>query len=276
MLKIIFAILLFIISIILFTILYVYYKLVNQTQIISVVNTPNPVLSFPTQTPSKIPSILRTFTPYPTQPRATTKYPLTEQVIKGLFTAPLGSNYITPYSQTLYDELFISNIKEDIIERFIEENPNKTITFNCYILYTNIFYPSDGTTQQGSVTSVGQGDHVLDQVQESSDDYESEYDIIGSYFFKNFYQYLSENTNYKVYYYDYLKKIVIPRECLIEIYNDIRETDPNNINYLFTQGEMPMDLDVFVPKISRYLYYNYRNNPNTNVKYMSWLEQCLS
>ena len=152
------------------------------------------------------------------------------------------------------------------------------MTFNCYILYTNIFYPPNEAVQQGSVMTFGPGTtYIENSNQEGSDYYQDEYDIIGSYFFQNFYKYLSQNTNYTVYYYDYLKKIIINRECLAEIYNNIRETDPNNINYmLFTMGEMPMDLDVFVPKISKFLYYNYRNNSNTNIKYISWLDECLS
>lgn len=269
MLKIIFSILLFLISIVLFTILYIYYKLINQKPIPTLTQKPTQKPLTPTR---------GIFTPYPTNPRATTKYPLTEQTIKALFTSPQNSNYITPFSRTIYEKLMRDNIKEDIINRFLRENPNNPPTFNCYILYTNIFYPSNGTTQQGSVMTFGPGNsYIENQVQESSNDYQDEYDIIGSYFFQNFYKYLPVNTDCKVYYYDYLKKIIIDKECLVEIYNNIRETDPNNTNYtLFTQGEMPMDLDLFIPKISRFLYYNYRNNPNTNIKYISWLQECLS
>jgi len=270
MLKIIFTVLLFLLSFVLFTILYVYYKYYKYNQ--KIITTQKPTL-VPTISSTKNP-----FTPYPTTPRATTKYPLTEQTIKKLFYPPPGNNYNTPFSLETYQNLLRSNLKDDIINRFLIENPNKIPNFDCYILYTNIFYLTNEGTQQGTVITAGPGSTDINiEHQESINEYQDEYDIIGSYFFQNLRKYLSENTNCDVYYYDYLKKIIISQECLVEIYNNIREGDQNSINYnLFILGEMPMDLDLFVPKISKFLYYNYRNNPNTSIKYFSWLNKCLS
>jgi hypothetical protein len=267
MLKIIFAILLFLLSFVLFTILYIYYKYYNLNQRII---TQKPTLS-PTIPTTKYP--LTTISPVS---RATTKYPLTEETIKKLFPPPQNNNYNPPFSLEKYEYLLNLNLKSNIIDRFNSENPGKEINFNCYILYTNIFYLTTEPTQQGTIiTAPPSGSITFNmQQQKSINEYEDEYDIIGAYFFENFYKYLSNNSPCTVKYYDYLKKITIPSDCLIEIYNYIKADDSSGY-YLFTLGQMPMDLDSFVPKISKYLYYNYKNNHSTEQKYISLLNQCL-
>lgn len=272
MVIVIVSILFIIMSIIIIgAVLYLYYKTLKES---SMVSPSSPVSPSPPRYPSSS-STPSSISLMPTERPLTTKFLYTEQVIKSIFQAPEGTPYVTSFSEELATKLYKSNIKMETYERFKYIYPHKQITFPCYILFTNVFWPKN-VTEQVNILDTSSGNYS----QEAVNQYEDEYDLIGAYFFFNFYKYLNENdknnVEYKVSYYDSLKKIVIPKKSLIEIFNKIRPDDYNSNNYnLFTLGVMPMSLDDFVPKISKYLYYNLRNNPKTAEIYTSWLNTCI-
>lgn len=232
------------------------------------------ITNIPIETP--IPTIKKpVFTNPPPIQRGSTNYPLTEQMIMLKF----NKKYYTPYSQEIFNDLLQKNINQNITERFFKNNPNKNLSLNCYVLYTNTFIPEQ-KRQQGSNLQISGSQNVYfeDEIIENVSDFPEDYDIIGAYFFYNIDKFLPPNSNClnTIYYYDLTKKIVIDKQCLSYIYSNIKgniENDNNNY-FMFTNGEMPMDLDNFVPRISKYLFYGFGVNIETIEKYNIWKQNC--
>lgn len=192
-----------------------------------------PISSSPTVTAVVKP--LPTLPPFSivTPPPVTTKYPLTEQAVLMTFTQPTSIPYKTKYSQTIFNNLFTSQQKDDVIRRMYTDHKNiDTPSLNCYALYTNVFlYPYQGV-----------------------DTYSAEYDIIGAYFIMNLKNYIPDTSS--ISYYDNTKKIVISADILQQVMTYWNLKDSTN-KFFFSGGEMPMLLDDFVPRLSKYLFSNY-------------------
>jgi hypothetical protein len=179
-------------------------------------------------TPTLPPFVLPTIAP------VTTKYLLTEQVILLNFPAAPGLPYKTFASQTIFDNMFKKQQSPSILTLMYKDG--KSIdppAFECYALYTNIF------------TNAYSG---------TNDTFSNEYDIIGAYFVMT----LLSLPNVSLKYYDNTKKILITSDILALVMTTWALTNPTN-QFLFSGGEMPMLLDDFVPRISRYLFSNYAN-----------------
>ena len=177
----------------------------------------------------------------PTPAPVITKYLLTEQAILLNFPASPGQPYKTFASQTVFDSLFKKQQNSNILSLMYKDG--KSIdppAFGCYALYTNIF------------TNAYSG---------TDDTFSNEYDIIGAYFITS----LLSLPNVSLKYYDNLKKILITADVLTLVMTTWGLTNPTN-QFLFSGGEMPMLLDDFVPRISRYLFANYANRMITDYK----------
>ena len=192
------------------------------------------------QTPSPTPLIPK-FVPVTPAP-ITTLYPLTEQTILLNFQALPSNPYSTTYSKEIFTDLFTKQQTKDILVKM--SNDGKKIyppTFTCYALYTNVFTNS----------------YISNM---TPDPYAGSYDVVGAYFFATLKNYLSPSSLSSITYYDFIKKIVIPADVLQEIMNYWNIDSKNS--FFFSGGEMPMLLDDFVPRISRYLFTNYASKTN--------------
>jgi hypothetical protein len=171
----------------------------------------------------------------------TTNYPITEQVI--ILNYP---NSIVPYttkaSQAIIDTKFAEKQTSIVLNSMYGSQSNKRPPFPptilCYAPYTTLF---------------------KNAYQKGLDVFESEYDIIGAYFFLT----LSRIPNLPsdaVVYDDLTKKILITTDNLKKIldYWKCSETNQFLISGLMLKGGML--LDDFVKRISRYLFANYKNN----------------
>ena len=189
---------------------------------------PSPLSPTPSSTPTLPPFVL------PTPAPVVTKYLLTEQTILLNFPAVPGLPYKTFASQTVFDNLFKKQQNSNILTLMYRDG--KSIdppAFGCYALYTNTFTNAYAGTD---------------------DTFSNEYDIIGAYFITT----LLSLPNVSLKYYDNLKKILITSDILALVMTTWALTNPTN-RFLFSGGEMPMLLDDFVPRISRYLFANYAN-----------------
>ena len=196
-------------------------------------SSPSPPPTVASPTPSSSPPTLPQFV-LPTPAPVTTKYLLTEQAILLNFPAAPGLPYKTFASKTVFDDLFKKQQNSNILS--IMYRDGKSIdppALGCYVLYTNIFTNSYAGTD---------------------DTFSNEYDIIGAYFITT----LLSLPNVSLKYYDNLKKILITSDILTAVMTTWALTNTTN-QFLFSGGEMPMLLDDFVPRISRYLFSNYAN-----------------
>jgi hypothetical protein len=205
--------------------------------------TKTPLPSPPPPVQSPTPSSTPTLPPFvlPTPAPVTTKYLLTEQAILLNFPAAPGAPYKTFASQTVFDNLFKKQQNSNILTVMYKDG--KSIdppAFGCYALYTNTF------------TNAYSG---------TDDTFSNEYDIIGAYFITT----LLSLPNVSLKYYDNLKKILITSDILALVMTTWGLTNSTN-RFLFSGGEMPMLLDDFVPRISRYLFSNYANRMQTDYK----------
>jgi hypothetical protein len=150
-----------------------------------------------------------------------TKYLLTEQVI--LMTFP-PSNPPVEGVQSTVDQLLRSQQNPDILSQI--GLSNLTIgSLPCYALYTNTF--------KG----------VLDP---------SEYDILGAYFILQLKGYVGSSLLSTCSYYSPIKKVILPPPVQSQIINLFQS------NPAITFSGTMMDLDDFIPRISKFLYLNYR------------------
>jgi hypothetical protein len=170
-----------------------------------------------------------------------TNYPITEQVI--ILNYPnLNYPYTTKASQDIIDAKFAEKQTPIVLNSMYGGQTNKTPPFPptilCYAPYTILF---------------------KNAYQKGLDVFESEYDIIGAYFFLT----LSSIPNLPpdvVMYDDFTKKILITTDNLKKIldYWKCPDTNQSLISGLMLKGGMK--LDDFVKRISRYLFANYKND----------------
>lgn len=221
--------------------------------------TYKPIITSPpknTLSPSVLDNLLSISTK---APKITTKYPLTEQAI--MLTFP--GNYSTPYSLNIFNTLLNNNINRDVLAKY-NWNP---FDLNCYVLHTPVFLPNPFKRQGGYYDN--QNGTIVNNLTEN----ESYYDIMGAYFFTNFYNLLGDNS-YKPEYYDTIKQIVIDREPLIKIFSNLRADNSYNQFMFFTEGEIPEPLDDFVPRISMFLFYGLGVNSSSRYVYKNMLDKC--
>ena len=231
----------------------VWYMLRPMSSTPTPTNTGSPSNPTQTDTGSPNPTPTNINSPFAVE-LPTTKYRLTEQAILLNYTAPSGIPYETEASQTIFNKLFTSQQLPDVLKLMKRDGKTSVPpTLQCYTLYTDVFnYGYPGT-----------------------DLYEYDYDIIGAYFFLT----LSGIPNIPsspVTYYDYSKLLLIQKDVLkkaMAYWNLINPSgnaydDYMGPRFLFSGGEMPMLLDEFVPRISRYLLANYakRNSLDWNNK----------
>jgi hypothetical protein len=171
-------------------------------------------------------------------PPLKTNYPLTEQAILLNYAAQSGLPYKTPSSQTIFNNLFTSQQLPAVLSAMKKDGKTaSTQSLQCYALYTDVFnygYPGIG------------------------DPYKYDYDIIGAYFFLTLKD-IPGMPESPLSYYDTTKSIVISNNVLTQVmsYYNLVNTSYSNPRFLFSGGEMPMLLDDFVPRISKYLLANY-------------------
>ena len=201
-----------------------------------------PQVSTPDAITTRPPFIIPTIAP-----PLTTKYPLTEQAILINYAAQSGLPYKTEASQTIFNNLFTSQQLPAVLNAMKKDGKTmaSTQSLQCYALYTDVFnygYPGIG------------------------DPYKYDYDIIGAYFFLTLKDIPGMPAS-PLSYYDTTKSIVISNNILTQVmtYYNLVNTPYSNPRFLFSGGEMPMLLDDFVPRISRYLLANYANR-----NYVEW------
>lgn len=196
-------------------------------------------------------------------PEIKTKYPLTEQAIMLNFPK---DDYTTPYSRQIYNSLLNTNLKKNELKNVLNSYPNSTDPFelDCYVLHTPVFLP-DTIKQQGKyVDSNGQ---VITNFEN-----EEYYDIIGAYFFNNFNYFLGYDS--QVSYYDTTKQIIIEKNDLTALFNNLKADNSYQQSIIFIDLMMPANLDSFVPIISRFLFYGLGVNISSKYLYQNMLSKC--
>lgn len=155
-----------------------------------------------------------------------TRYLLTEQAILMTFPPADGSvpNNLIQSSTILFEQLLLTQQNPLILSQL----GVSTLTIGnlpCYALYTNTF------------------NGILDP---------SEYDILGAYFILQLKGYIGAELLSTCSYYEPIKKIILPKQVQSILTNLFQ------FNPAITFSGTMMDLDDFVPRISKFLYLNYK------------------
>lgn len=199
----------------------------------------------------------------PTMPpfiQPTTKYNLTEQAIMLRYTG----DYTIPNSREIFNSLLNKNINRSILSTY----NSSPFNLSCYVLHTPVFLP-DPIKRQGSYYDQDTG-LIVNNLTENIE----QFDIIGAYFFLNIDKLVGQDNTCIPVYYDTIKKIVIDKTCLTNIFNNLRADNSYKQQDLFTGGSMPMLLDSFVPKLSRFLFYGLGVYDKSTYTYKNLLSKC--
>ena len=173
-----------------------------------------------------------------------TGYPLTEQAILLKFPQP-GFLYKTPASEEIFDEKFTEKQNPSIRAKIGNKERSPIELLLCYAPYTNVMAPPPPDSSATQVITP-----------------ESEYDIVGAYFFLTLSRVpnLSENP---VLYNDFTKKILINTDNLKKILDYWKCSEKNQFfisSLMLKVGGV--SLDELVKRISKYLFADYKiNNP---------------
>jgi hypothetical protein len=234
----------------------------------------------PTPTPSSTPSaaekdeiikkaLERMKTPAPTDDfgnlirnfSSTTKFPLTDLAIRATFTPSSDFKQVNIES---FINLLNTKLSKEIIKKligtqsFVITSENVFTFLDCYVLYTNVFT------------------HPYDK--NAGDVYSDEYDIIGAYFIFQLPKYASSSPGLFKNGCQYIQSIfslILPKELLKNAVTAIGKSFLPGEDGFFVAGVvMPISLDDFVPRISKYLYNNFANNRQTSQLYYDMLQKC--